>query len=134
MERFIYIYIHNIYIYIFYNMTCEMWHVTFGTNQRGGEGSWIHVIILKFLALWCSQKNIFCRGHLVVPGHKCWRQSKNVVYISWAHLDPQVEAFRVGVLPGNYDFKVAFRLIFTFSYFVTNFLCVDICIALDFLF
>ena len=32
-------------------------------------------------SLQCYQNNLFGRGHLLVPGHKCWRQSKNIVYI-----------------------------------------------------
>ena len=75
-----------------------------------------------------------CRGHLAVLDHKCWRQSKNVVHISWLHLDDQVKAFQVGVIPGILNFEVALRLICTYSVFVTQFFLVDIRIALGFLF
>ena len=92
--------------------------ILYGTNQRGGGRSWSHVIILKFLALQWSLNNLFCRGHFVVPGHKCWREYKNIVYISWRQLDPQV-----GVIQGKLNSKVALRLVFTFSKFVTNFVC-----------
>ena len=33
--------------------------LTYGTNQRGCEKSWIHVIILKLSEIWCSLKS-FC--------------------------------------------------------------------------
>ena len=62
-----------------------------------------------------------CRGHIAVQGHKCWRQSKSFVYINWPHLDDQVEAFQVGVIPGIFNFEVGLTLIRTFSTFVTTF-------------
>ena len=75
------------------------------------DGRDLESIILKFSALRYSQNNLFCRGHLVVPGHECLQQSKKVVCISCPHLDPQVEAFQVGVIPGKLNFEVALRLI-----------------------
>ena len=40
----------------------------------------------------------------VTNGHKYWQQSKNIVYITWPHPDPQVKAFPVGVIPGKFNF------------------------------
>ena len=62
-----------------------------------------------------------CRDHLAVPGHKCQRESKNVVHTSWSLLDAHVEAFLVGVIPGKLNFEVTLGLICTFSRFVTPF-------------
>ena len=62
-----------------------------------------------------------CRGQLAVPGQKCWRQSKHFVHISCPHLDDQVEAFQVVVLPEILNFEVTLRLIHTYSTLVTLF-------------
>ena len=62
----------------------------------------------------------FCKGHLVVPGHKCWWQSKNVVYIRWSLLDPPVKAFQIEVIPGKLKFEVALTPICTFSKVLTH--------------
>ena len=57
------------------------------------------------------------RGQLTVPGHNCWRQFRNVIYMS--NLNNQVEACQVGVVSEILNVKVAFRLIHTSSAFVT---------------
>ena len=64
---------------------------------------------------YVSLEWFLCRGQLAVPGHKSSRESKNVVYISWPHLDDQVEAYQVGGIPGNLSFEVTLRLIHTHS-------------------
>ena len=49
-----------------------------------------------------------CRGQLGVPGHKRPWESKNVIHMSRPHLDPQVEEFQIGVIPGILNFEVTF--------------------------
>ena len=77
----------------------------YGTNQQGWGEYKIKVIILRILNLGVLRMFFSFRGLLVVPGHNCLRQSKNVVHISWRHQDDQVEAFHAGVIPETLNFE-----------------------------
>ena len=89
-------------------------------SEDGGK-SWIHVIILKFSSLWCSQNGLCVLVSFLF-------QVTNVGASPWTlfipvnpppPLDDQVEAFHVGVITGIMNFKVALWLIHTISTFVT---------------